>query len=173
MKGNIFDKIRKASNKYIEYMIACDCVAKEAQKHIDWDNNVSCEYYPSDGICIMIDEHVCYANTFFNGSHKSIEEGRAIITSYGNLYGVIYDIDTVTKRGRIDCGTNEELFLAIAALRNDTDKNQWLTDGDKWILCPEIKFSTYWVYNDIDVNIDTVHKATVDELIEYFKGKEE
>lgn len=32
MKGNIFDKIRKASNKYIEYMIACDCVAKEAQK---------------------------------------------------------------------------------------------------------------------------------------------
>ena len=27
-------------------MIACDCVAKEAQKHIDWDNNVSCEYYP-------------------------------------------------------------------------------------------------------------------------------
>lgn len=108
-----------------------------------------------------------------NGSHKSIEEGRAIITSYGNLYGVIYDIDTVTKKGRIDCGTNEELFLAIAALRDDTDKNQWFTDGDKWILCPEIKFSTYWVYNDIDVNIDTVHKATVDELIEYFKGKEE
>ena len=73
----------------------------------------------------------------------------------------------------IDCGTNEELFLAIAALRDDTDKNQWFTDGDKWILCPEIKFSTYWVYNDIDVNIDIVHKATVDELIEYFKEKEE
>ena len=107
------------------------------------------------------------------GSHKSIEEGRAIITSYGNLYGVIYDIDTVTKKGRIDCGTNEELFLAIAALRDDTDKYQWFTDGDKWILCPAIKFSTYWVYNDIDVNIDTVHKATVDELIEYFKTKEE
>ena len=49
MKGNIFDKIRKASNKYIEYMIACDDIAKEAQKHIDWDDNVSCEYYP----CLM------------------------------------------------------------------------------------------------------------------------
>lgn len=73
----------------------------------------------------------------------------------------------------VDCGTNEELFLAIAALRNDTDKNQWFTDGDKWILCPEIKFSTYWVYNDIDVNTDTVHKATVNELIEHFKTKEE
>lgn len=30
MKGNIFDKIRKASNKYIGYMIACDDIAKEA-----------------------------------------------------------------------------------------------------------------------------------------------
>ena len=72
----------------------------------------------------------------------------------------------------VDCGTNEELFLAKAALRDDIDKFQWFTDGDKWILCPAIKFSTYWVYNDIDVNIDTVHKATVDELIEHFKGKE-
>ena len=108
-----------------------------------------------------------------NGSHKSIEEGRAIITSYGNLYGVIYDIDTVTKKGRIDCGTNEELFLAIAALRDDTDKYQWFTDGNKWILCPKTKFSTYWVYYHIDVNTDTVHKATVNELIEHFKTKEE
>lgn len=116
-----------------------------------------------------LDEH----NYDGNGSHKSIEEGRAIITSYGNLYGVIYDIDTVTKKGRIDCGTNEELFLAIAALKDDTDKNQWFTDGDKWILCPEIKFSTYWVYNDVDVNLDVIHKATVNELIEHFKIKEE
>lgn len=108
-----------------------------------------------------------------NGSHKSIEEGKAIITSYGNLYGVIYNVDTVTKKGRIDCGTNEELFLAIAALRDDTDKYQWFTDGNKWILCPAIKFSTYWVYNDVDVNLDVIHKATVNELIEHFKIKEE
>lgn len=66
MKGNIFDKIRKSSNKYIEYMIACDDIAKEAQKHIDWDDNVSCEYYPGDGVCIMIDENVCRAVTFFD-----------------------------------------------------------------------------------------------------------
>ena len=115
-----------------------------------------------------LDEH----NYDGKGSHKSIEEGKAIITSYGNLYGVIYNVDTVTKKGRIYCGTNEELFLAIAALRDDTDKYQWFTDGDLWIMCPKIKFSTYWVYNDIDVNTDTIHKATVDELIEHFKGKE-
>ena len=116
-----------------------------------------------------LDEH----NYDGKGSHKSIEEGKAIITSYGNLYGVIYNVDTVTKKERIDCGTNEELFLAIAALRDDTDKYQWFTDGNKWILCPEIKFSTYWVYNDVDVNLDVIHKVTVNELIEHFKTKEE
>lgn len=69
----------------------------------------------------------------------------------------------------IDCGTNEKLFLAIAALRDDTDENQWFTDEDKWILCSKIKFSTYWVCNDIGVNLDTIHKATVEELMEHFK----
>lgn len=97
------------------------------------------------------------------------------------VFGInsVYSLDDYGKNGLkgidglIDCGANEELFLAIAALRDDTDKYQWFTDGDKWIMCPAIKFSSYWVYNDIDVNIDTVHKATVDELIEHFKTKEE
>lgn len=66
MKGNIFNKIRRASNKYVEYMIACYDIAKEAQKHIDWSDNVSCKYYPGDRICIMIDEHVCLAAIFFD-----------------------------------------------------------------------------------------------------------
>ena len=36
--------------------------------------------------------------------------------------------------GRIDCGTNEELFLAIAALRDDTNENQWfICDVNHWI----------------------------------------
>jgi hypothetical protein len=35
----------------------------------------------------------------------------------------------------VDCGANEELFLAIAALRDDTDKYQWFTDGDLWFKC--------------------------------------
>lgn len=86
---------------------------------------------------------------------------------------VIRNGHPLKKRGSVDCGTNEELFLAIAALRDDTDKYQWFTDGDKWILCPKTKFSTYWVYYHIDVNTDTIHKATVNELIEHFKTKEE
>lgn len=88
-------------------------------------------------------------------------------------FDIPFDKHSVLCGKFIDCGANEELFLAIAALRDDTDKYQWFTDGDKWILCPKIKFSTYWVYNDIDVNTDTIHKATVNELIEHFKTKEE
>lgn len=115
-----------------------------------------------------LDEH----NYDGKGSHKSIEEGRAIITSYGNLYGVIYDIDTVTKKGRIDCGTNEELFLAIAALRDDTDKNQWFTDGDLWFKCgDEVCNETIEYY--LNKYGRKIHKATVNELIEHFKIKEE
>ena len=70
MKGNIFDKIRKAEYKYLECMLACDVIVKEAQKHIDWNTDVSCEYYPGDGVCIMIEEHVCPASIFF----KLVEE---------------------------------------------------------------------------------------------------
>lgn len=116
------------------------------------------------------------------GSHKRIEEGRAIITSYGDLYGVIYDIDTVTKKGRIDCGTNEELFLAIAALRDDTDENQWfICDVNHWDRSDNGEATVYaeigeWIFcksNDDDcVQDNHYHKATVEELIEHFKGKE-
>ncbi len=88
-------------------------------------------------------------------------------------FDIPFDKHSVLCGKFIDCGANEELFLAIAALRDDTDKYQWFTDGDKWILCPKTKFSTYWVYYEIDVNTDTIHKATVDELIEHFKISEE
>lgn len=112
------------------------------------------------------------------GSHKRIEEGRAIITSYGDLYGVIYDIDTVTKKGRIDCGTNEELFLAIAALRDDTDDSQWFVYPPEniWFICDDDDIN--YVLENIKDSVQAAwfhcsHKATVEELMEHFKDKEE
>lgn len=63
----------------------------------------------------------------------------------------------------IDCGTNEELFLAIAALRDDTDKYQWFTDGDLWFKCGD----------EVCNEGRKIHKASVNELIEHFKTKEE
>lgn len=72
----------------------------------------------------------------------------------------------------IDCGTNEELFLAIAALRDDTDKYQWFTDGDLLFKCgDEVCNETIEYY--LNKYGRKIHKATVNELIEHFKTKEE
>ena len=110
------------------------------------------------------------------GSHKSIEEGKAIITSYGNLYGVVYDVDTVTKKGRIDCGTNEFLFFAIAALRDDTDNGQVFVNGKgDWGIRRDFNngFIMEYLYLPNDFNEENYHKASVEELIEIFKGMKE
>lgn len=116
----------------------------------------------------------CFIRKNTEALRKKLEEvGYKMLSpiEYDNLEcsdNWVNDIKSLNDCNGINCGFNEELFLAIAALRDDTDKYQWFTDGDKWILCPAIKFSTYWVYNDIDINTNTIHKATVNELIEYF-----
>lgn len=104
-------------------------------------------------------------NLYFYDCIGVVYDGFDCISQW--MFGSIWDFADC-----IDCGVNEDLFLAIAALRDDTDKYQWFTDGNKWILCFEIEFSTCWVYNDIDVNLDVIHKATVNELVEHFKEKE-
>lgn len=66
----------------------------------------------------------------------------------------------------IDCGENEDLFLALAALRDDSNYMQWFTDGEKWFQNKQ---------NDIEVikygagNPINFHKATVEEIIENYK----
>lgn len=65
MNDILFKKIKRANSKYSEYLLACDKVAKEAQKHINWNNNVGCAYMPGDGLCIEIEAHVCPATRFF------------------------------------------------------------------------------------------------------------
>lgn len=76
-----------------------------------------------------------------------------------------------------DCETNEELFLAIAALRDDTDKNQWFVmDVDFY---SDIKKGDWFRATDVNgqyhigTKVDPLycHKATVQELIEHFIDK--
>ena len=99
---------------------------------------------------------------------------------YTSIFGPtsIYSLDDDDINGLkeiydfIDCGTNEELFLAIAALRDDTDKYQWFTDGDLWFKCgDEVCNETIEYY--LNKYGRKIHKATVNELIEHFKIKEE
>ena len=72
----------------------------------------------------------------------------------------------------IDCGTNEELFLAIAALLDDTDKNQWFVHKDgNFIFCDQNELKNVIDNSDeyMDYCVADFHKATVQELIEHFK----
>ena len=66
----------------------------------------------------------------------------------------------------IDCGTNEDLFLAIAALRDDTSANQyWVFDQDFLPHCKKGDF-TIGHFNRCSCYC---HVASVKELIEHFK----
>lgn len=77
-------------------------------------------------------------------------------------------------RFEINCETNEELFLAIAALRDDSDKYQYFVTEEEmhwlnqntWMPVGSFIFSYVDNYTDID---SKVHKATVEELISHFK----
>ena len=68
----------------------------------------------------------------------------------------------------IDCGNNEELFLALAALRDDIDKNQWfVTNKNEFIKCER----EYFYQEHLTRVFRDWHKATVEEIIEYFKNR--
>ena len=85
---------------------------------------------------------------------------------YADKLGTYISVDIENQPYYIDSGTNEELFLALAALRDGSDYMQWFTDGKKWF-----KFGGI-VQNGFIIDKEThllYHKATVKEIIEHFK----
>ena len=99
--------------------------------------------------------------------------GECLYTIGGTVFGGVYR-DYDSRTGFIDCNDSEELFLAIAALRDDSDKFQWfvmdaeiyteISEGD-WFIATDIKGGKH-----VGTQIDPLycHKATVQELIEHF-----
>ena len=90
-------------------------------------------------------------------------------------YGMWISVDEGHNKlfpDEIDCGTNEELFIALATLRDDTDKNQWVIDEanecfgweNSWSICDKDDMNERVVYTHY-------RKATVEEIIEHFKDK--
>lgn len=73
--------------------------------------------------------------------------------------------DSDNKPWCIDCGTNEEMFLALAALRDDTERNQWFVDDitGVWERCESELPSKHMQMEG--------HKATAEEIVEHFKNK--
>ena len=72
----------------------------------------------------------------------------------------------------VDCGYDIDLFIAVASLRGDSDINQLITDGVKWVKSEvhDIKeIKDYFIQMGFDWG--ETHKASVGELIDYFKNK--
>ena len=72
----------------------------------------------------------------------------------------------------VDCGTNEELFLAIAALRDDSDVYQYfVNEKGVFVFCNQSELKHVIDNNEelCDYSVSEFHKATVAELIEHFK----
>lgn len=84
-----------------------------------------------------------------------------ICTKYGKVFNIICNADI--SKNDIDCGNNEALFLALSALRDDSDYMQWFTDGKLWEKSNNDLPSHYMQLEG--------HKATVEEIIEKFKDK--
>ena len=75
---------------------------------------------------------------------------------------------SIKNQNFIQCYENENLFLAIAALRNDKPDYQWFIWDDIKDACDKFKqyipselWQEWWWFE--------VHKASVEELIEHFK----
>lgn len=85
----------------------------------------------------------------------------------------ITDCNYFIKEGFIDCGDNEKLFFALAALNDRNDYMQWFTDGKTWVLCDRDDFiDMYSVLHSGGKysisSLDKFKKATDNELIKHF-----
>ena len=82
-------------------------------------------------------------------------------------------------KNNIDCGTNEELFLALAALRDDSNENQWfIATNDMWdenyngeitVYYEKCEWLLWGYYSFMEYKQSDFRKATVKEIIEHFK----
>lgn len=76
--------------------------------------------------------------------------------------------DLFAPPNAIDCGTNEALFLALAALNDSDDYMQFFVHNDnpyRWSLCQQKS-----AHLELPVTKDW-HKATIVELMEHFKNR--
>lgn len=108
----------------------------------------------------------------------SDDDSRYIYLVADALYYTYPQEPTKPKNGEyVNCGENEELFLALAALRDDSDYMQWFIyntinntvdkfETIEWVLCKDNNICDYLNWDNC---YKYCHKASVEEIIEHFK----
>ena len=114
-----------------------------------------------------------YVKALFDEEYTK-SDAYGLIVEQGDIFPLehgIQEMELMFTYNFVDCGDNEELFIALAALRDDSDINQYF-------ICDKVSFTlgkTYYpddyLYYQYDEFFDKQnwHKATVEELIEHFK----
>lgn len=110
--------------------------------------------------------------------NKYCIDNNFLATDNNEMFGIEEPYLPEECNGYIHCGFNEELFFAIAALRDDTNYMQWFVctsdykefDGKEWKVGD---FDLNTCPDDFDNILPHWRKATVNELIEHFKDKKE
>lgn len=110
-------------------------------------------------ICAKWGDSIWLDNLIMNGTIHGIGYFDSYITNITSQSEALKEFELTTTK--IDCGKNEQLFLALCSLRDDTDKYQWFTDGTLWERCESDLPSKYMQMHG--------HKASVEEIINYFK----
>lgn len=103
----------------------------------------------------------------YENSHCGCGSENSIATTHWGNYTVISEklfdnpdpkVSWNANGKRYDCGSNRELFYALAALNRENDKHQWFVLGNgQWYKCLYKKY------------VGDGRKATRDEIIEHFK----
>ena len=104
---------------------------------------------------------------------------------YVDKFGTYISVDIENQPYYIDCGTNEELFLALAALRDDTPINSYYWFNDNLFKCEGLEIDRVLKNNTANYLLKCRHvdnsmiiscfkernirKATIEEIVEHFK----
>lgn len=130
--------------------------AAERKKLIEWCNDVIRGSGEKD--CTYGDVVLCIKDTTYCCSYEEAE--------------------FVSDDTTIDCGTDVELFQALAAMNDENDREQWFVVKKNISDCYDIDDIIYqkgdMFFNESGEPLVEKHfrKATAEEIIEYFKKRE-
>lgn len=114
-------------------------------------------------------KHIAACN-FFGSKYYGVSDDE--VSHHGEIK------DAIKNGGMIDCGENEELFFALAALRDDTNENQWFIarrtmwdenyNGEITVYYEEGEWLLWDYYSFMEDIPSDFRKATVEEIIAHF-----
>lgn len=96
--------------------------------------------------------------------------GDVVLCIKDTTYCCCYEeTEFVANDTTIDCGTDVELFRALAAMNDENDREQWFVvdDGvEEEMVCSKSEVDYDYILSCYDHR-----KATAEEIVEYFKKK--